>query len=491
MSDVRAAKKNRSSGRGQFQRWSAAVAGCLFAAAVTGMAAAQEAAPAAAALPVLSVDDCVRLALEDSPSLQITRQQRDIAAQDVRGAYGAFLPSVTLTYNWQKSERTDFDVAQTEPGTIAIPTTDPNISVLFPTQVPNGLIGDDPVNSKYKSVSGRASLNLFDGFAKYGTLSSARHGLRAAEATVGYTREQVVEDVVAAYYNLVRYEELAAVAREARDQAARELERTETYFRLGSAAKSDVLQQRVRLENTKLDVVVADNRIKQGQADLAYAMNRPLQDAFKVDRAVLATDFAVAEVSALYDEALSNRLDLQSSEEALAARRQDVRAARGGLFPRLDLFGSYTRDNNESPYKFGAQESDATGFGYTVTWNVFDRLQTYAGVSKAKAGARIAEYQLQQARMNAQVEIRQLHNALVEARERAGVSRETIVQGEEGLRLAQERFRVGAGTALDVIVAQVNLASAQSQEVQAKCDFLIARASLDRALGRRSATAGS
>jgi outer membrane protein TolC len=439
---------------------------------------------------VLSLDECIRQALSGSPTLLISQEQREIAAQNVRGAKGAFLPNLSLSYNWQKSERTDFDVAQTEPGTFQIPTTDPNIFTIFPTQVANGEIADESVSATYKSLGGRATLNLFDGFSKYGSLRSARHSLEAADATVGYTRERVVEDVVAAYYNLVRYEKLAEVAREARDRAARELERTETYFKLGSAAKSDVLQQRVALENTKLDVVVAENSIKKGQADLAYAMNRPLQGQFAVDASVLETDFAVSEVGELYGEALRNRLDLQGSEKTLEARRQDVKAARGSLFPSLDVYGNYGRDNNESPYKFGAQVSEATSYGYSVSWNIFDRLQTYSGISRAKASARIAEYQLEQARLNVQVEIRQLHNALVEARERASVSRETIVQSEEGLRLAQERFRVGAGTALDVIVAQVNLTSARAQEVQAKCDFLIARASLDRALGRRNAVAG-
>lgn len=457
-----------------------------------GMLAAALAVPASgqeAAAPVLSLDECIRQALSGSPTLLISEQQREIAAQTVRGATGAFLPALSLSYNWQKSERTDFDVAQTMAGTYSIPTTDPGISVLFPTQVPSGEIADETVSATYKSLGGRATLNLFDGFAKYGTLRSARNSLDAADASVGYTRERVVEDVVAAYYNLVRYEKLAEVARDARDRAARELERTETYFRLGSAAKSDVLQQRVQLENTKLDVVVAENSVKKGQADLAYAMNRPLQGSFNVDSSVLETDFAVADVADLYGEALRNRLDLQSSEKTVEARRQDVKAARGSLFPQLDVYGNYGRDNNESPYKFGAQVSSSTSYGYAVSWNIFDRLQTYSGISRAKASARIAEYQLEQARLNAQVEIRQLHNALVEARERASVSRETIVQSEEGLRLAQERFRVGAGTALDVIVAQVNLTSSRAQEVQAKCDFLIARASLDRALGRRNAVA--
>ncbi|MBK9473101.1 MAG: TolC family protein [bacterium] len=481
MSVSRTATDGRRTGR----MMATAVMGWLVVAALAGVAAAQD--QTAAPVPVLTLDECIRQALAGSPTLQISAQQREIAAQNVRGAKGAFLPNLSLSYNWQKSERTDFDVAQSQAGTYSIPTTDPGISVLFPTQVPSGEIADETVSATYKSLGGRATLNVFDGFAKYGNLRSAKHSLGAADATVGYTRERVVEDVVAAYYNLVRYEKLAEVAREAQEQAARELERTETYFRLGSAAKSDVLQQRVQLGNTKLDVVVAENSIKKGQADLAYAMNLPLQGSFNVDPTVLETDFAVADVTELYGEALRNRLDLQSSELALEARRQDVKTARGSLFPQLDVYGNYGRDNNESPFKFGAQISSSTSYGYSVSWNIFDRLQTYSGISRAKASARIAEYQLEQARLNAQVEIRQLHNALVEARERADVSRETIVQAEEGLRLAQERFRVGAGTALDVIVAQVNLTTARAQEVQAKVDFLIARSSLDRALGRRNA----
>jgi len=485
------------------RRLSTAVVGWLMAAALVGPVVlagpglaqdgvAQEstpaAAPAAPALPVVSLEDAIKLALSDSPTLMITEEQRAIAEQDVKGAWGAFLPTVTVGYNYSKSHRTDFDVEQYEAGIYEIPTVGGDL-VQFPTSVPSGEVADETNNSKYKALTGRATLNLFDGFGKHGALGSARSSLEAAEATVGYTRERVVEMVVAAYFNLVRYEQLAAVARDTRDQAAKELERTETYFRLGSAAKSDVLQQRVRHENTKLAVVIADNNVEKGKADLAYAVNRPLAAAFAVDRSVLETDFVVEDVATLYEEALRARLDLQSSEKSVEARRKDVTVARSGYYPRLDLFGNYNRDNNESPYKFGAQVSEATSFGYSVSWNLFDRLQTITNVGRAKAGARIADYQLQQARLNVQVEIRQLHNALVEARERASLSRETMVQAEEGLRLAQERFRVGAGTSLDVIVAQVALSDARSQEVQAKCDFLIARSSLDRALGRLSIVA--
>ena len=474
--------RTRSTGRAA----AAAVLCCCLATAAP--AAARTAAPAGGDAPVLSLSDCVRIALESSPAVAVSREQRNAAGQDVTAAYGAFLPSVSLSHSWQKVERTDFDMQQYDFGVGQqgfIDTGGDTLYIPVQTQTPAGL-ADETINVKSKDWSGSASLNVFSGFSKFSALSSAQHSLQAARASMGYSRELVVQDVVTAYFNLLRAEELFEVAIETRDQTAKELEKTETYFRLGSAAKSDVLQQRVQLENTRLDVVVADNRVKMAFADLAFAMNRPLAAEFRVDDSVLDTDFFVPEMGDLYREALAQRLDLQSSEHSAEARRKDITTATGGVWPSLDLFVRYSRSDNESPYKFGSQVSASTMFGYQVGWNVFDRLQTWTSRGRAKAQARIAEYELDQARLNVQVEIRQLHNSLVEARERANVSRETIIQAEEELRLARERFRVGAGTTLDIIVAQANLANARGQEVQAKCDFLIAQAQLRRALGRPS-----
>ncbi len=440
-------------------------------------------------LPVLSLGDCISLALESSPTILVSQERQVIAGKEITSAYGQFLPTISLSGSYQKSDRTDFDVQDYD----YLPRTDytfdsagDSTAWIGQMAVPGGF-SDKDISTTYKTLSGNADLNLFAGFSKFSTLSSAKNNLKAAEASAGYTRQLIVENVISAYYNLLRYHELLKVAAETRDQAAKELERTETYFRLGSAAKSDVLQQRVRLENTKLDVVVSDNNVKKAFVDLAYNMNRPLASGFIIDDSVLHTDFVVEDLNSLYEEALLQRLDLESSKHSLEAKNNDVTTATSGYLPRLDVFANYSRSDNESPYKFGSQVSSSTAYGARVSWNIFDKFQTWTRRGQAQANARIAEYEYDQARMNVQVEIRQLFNSLVEARERANVSRETIVQSEEELRLAQERFRVGAGTTLDVIVAQVNLANSRGQEVQAMCDFLIGEAKMNRAVGRINA----
>lgn len=464
--------------------------GAAVARSETFLAATAPGDSAAAARPVLDLAQCVDIALRSSLGLATADAERDAAAAGVQGAWGAFLPSVSLGRQYSKNERTDFDVSRTGVIPDSIATLGGRI-IPYGLSYPTGELYDQSQKTTYSDWGADAALNVFDGLRKYGALKSARYSLRAAESSAGYARQQVVENVAAAYFNLLRYERLLEVAGESQNLAGRELERMEVYFKLGSAARSDVLQSKVLHEQTRLEVVRAGNAVEQAFANLAYAMNRPLAERFEIERSAMFSDFTLESLDALYAEALSRRLDLQGRAQDLEARRGEVTSANAGFWPSLDLFLSYTRSKNESPYRFGAQESDNLGYGYRVNWNIFDRLQTLSGRGQAKARERVAAYGLEQARLDAQLEVRQIYNNLVEARERASLSRETIIQAEEALRLAQERFRVGAGTTLDAITAQVNLAKARVDEVQAICDYLINAAKLDRAVGRAVRTVGS
>jgi outer membrane protein len=158
--------------------------------------------------------------------------------------------------------------------------------------------------------------------------------------------------------------------------------------------------------------------------------------------------------------------------------------ARGPLFPSLDFQYSFARTRTTSQFRFGAADNTNRSWAFFASWNIWDRYRTYASIGQAKASSRIAEYERRQAELDAIREIRQLVDTMDEAKERLGVSRQTVESAREDLRLAQERFRVGAGTILDTVVAQSDLTRARANEVQAIVDYLIARAKLARATGR-------
>ena len=59
-----------------------------------------------------------------------------------------------------------------------------------------------------------------------------------------------------------------------------------------------------------------------------------------------------------------------------------------------------------------------------------------------------------------------------------------VAAATEDLRVQQERYRVGAGTILDLLTSQAALTQAQTNLVQARFNYLIARAQLEALVGR-------
>jgi outer membrane protein len=418
-------------------------------------------------VPVYNLEQCISNALVSSNRLAISQQQVLSAQSGLNRAKGAFLPDLSFSRQSSSSQRTDFDYQAFAQGQ---PVGDPF---------------DNDSESNYSSNSVNSNLVIFQGMNRFGALKSAENTLNSAEYDEKYMRQLVVENTSTAYFDLLRYKELEVVAKDSQDLAKKELEKAETLHRIGSAAKSDVLQAKVRFEQTQLDYLRAKNSVKQAFAQLAYTMNMPLIKKFDIDRSILEETYGHEELSELYDLALDNRFDLQSLRFLVEAKKGDITSASSGFFPSLSLFSSYSRSVNESEFRWGAQESDNFSYGYQISWNLFDRFQSFSSRSQAKASKRIAEYNLSQAELDIQLEVRQLFNALSEASERLQLSNQTIESTKEELRLASERFKVGAGTMLEKISAQVNLTSAKADKVQAKCDILINSVKLDRAIGRQ------
>jgi outer membrane protein TolC len=55
---------------------------------------------------------------------------------------------------------------------------------------------------------------------------------------------------------------------------------------------------------------------------------------------------------------------------------------------------------------------------------------------------------------------------------------------EENLRLNKEKYKLGSGTMLDLITAQVSSTQAQSNYIQSQYDYQFAVARLEKAMGR-------
>jgi len=413
---------------------------------------------------VLSLTDCIKIALKNNPQIGIARENYKKTESGLLRSYGYLLPRFTL----------DFYTGHRFYG---------------PSSIQYDAQGR-PVRREgfdYEDYTFRFSSDivLFDGGSSINNIRSSMKSRDAAREEYEYNRDMITAQVIRAYYNLVRARMLLHVQEESVESANRNLEKAKALHEVGSATRADVLKAKVRYSNTRLSMIQAKNNVKLAEEELLSLLNIREGIEVVVDT-TMTVEFAEPDLKREIQFALRNRPDLKSLRYSMESAQAQISAAKGGWMPTLGASFSYGWNDRQMAenLNFFKDEYMWAITGY-FSFNIFDRFNTSANVQTAKANYRIAEYNLEKARLDAIREIKSLVMTMEQAWERINVAQETVEQAREDLKLAEERYRVGAGTMLEVIDAQVALTQAKADVIEAKCDYLIARADLARATGRR------
>lgn len=413
---------------------------------------------------ILSLDDCIGIALENNPEIGIAEEGYRRAQSTLLLNYGGLLPRLSA----------DFSTGHRFYG--------PS-SVQFDAQ--GRPVVQDGFDYEDYSFRISSDIVLFDGGGTINQIRSAMSGRDASKEDLRYNKDLITARVIRAYYDLVRSTMLQRVQEEALDQAKKSLERTEALLEVGSATRADVLKARVLHSNTRLNMIKARNAVVLAREDLVSLLSVTESGTFDVDTSMTIT-YNDPDIDAEIRFALENRPDLKSLQYGIKSASAGVAAAKSGWLPTVGAsfgFGWNDREMADN-LNFFKEEYMWSVIGY-VSFNLFDRFATSANVRSAKADQRIAQYSLKNAKLLAIREIKSLVFMLRESRERISVATETVEQAMEDVRLADERYRVGAGTMLETIDAQVALTQAKADVIDAKCDYLIAVADIARATGRR------
>lgn len=412
----------------------------------------------------LTLEDAVSIAIERSTVVGISRENLAASRQNILRNWGGFLPNANLSLYAGHA------------------FTGPTGSVFLdqngrPVQ-PSGF------DYEAYSFSINSGMNLFDWGVTYNNLRSSQQTAGAAEQDLQYQRDIVTAQVIRAYYSYLRDKHLTRVQEESVAAAQRNLDQVEAFFKIGSNTKADVLQARVRLGNTQLQLIAARNAEEISRATLSSRLNLPIQEAFDIDESLDITEIEPN----LEDEIrymLEHRSDLLAARRRVSASDHNISAAENSRWPSVSASIGYGWNDRMWPEHSNFFKTEYSWrIGASVNFNLFDRFQTKSNILNARAQHRVAEYSLQQAKLDAILDLKTVYLSLHESSERIRVSQETVEQATENLRLAEERYRVGAGTILETIDAGVSLQTAQSELVRAKTDYLSAKADLRRAAGR-------
>lgn len=418
----------------------------------TSLAAQQPDSTTAVAGQQITLDEAIRRALDVQPGMVQARGDQRNAGAGERSAWGAFLPTFTTGASASRSNQPRFD---------------PNSTNQLP-----------PVYSYSGNLSAR--LELFDGFRRFANLRAANATGDAAGAGVVNQRFQVILQTKQAFYDALAKEDLVHVAEAQVRRAQQQLDISVQKLHAGSATRSDSLRSVVDYGNARLALLQARANLATSQATLGRQIG--------MDASVRAVPDSVLPVppdtTTLRGPLLETAPQVVQADAQARAAKAQVWSARSQYWPSLTVSYSNNRTGTGSPNLplFTTYPENFT-WNFGLSWTLFngfsrEQSQVSASVTRDVAVARAADTRRQvSAQLTTQVA------ALATAFEKLGITTDNVAATTEDLRVQQERYRVGAGTILDLLTSQAALTQAQTDQVQARFDYLIARAQLEALVG--------
>ena len=430
------------------------VALCLGAMLVVGEAVdAQAGPPPTEAMASITLEDAVRIAIRRSPVMAQSDQAVGNAEEARRSAWGAFLPSLSMNSGASLRSTSQFD-----PGT-------------------NRIVAG---SSDSYNAGLSASIDVFNGGARFDEMARSRAGIVAAEARRESQRFSVTLQTKSFFFQALEQQDLLEVARRRIDQAEQSLELTRRLALAGEATRSDTLRARLELVNARQSVLTAETQTRAAHFSLGrqVGLSEPVLPEAPANLDPTPLQLTAEEILDISEQQSPTVI---AAEEAARASTAGVKAAQSAFLPSFRLGGGYTWANRDRSFS-GGDLSWSTNL--SMSYNIFNRFSREASIARASYTDRVTRFQEEDARLAARQEADGALRSLTTAEQAIAIAREAVTVAEEDLRVILERYGLGVAIILDVITSQINVDQASVDLVRTRYDYLIARAQLESILGR-------
>jgi outer membrane protein len=458
----------------------------------------------AARAPIsVSLDQAIALAEQNNPQHLSTVETRNVASWQRRSAYGALLPSVSAQFGSQYREGLQQLIAGQRFGAAS-----------------------DQISSSY-DIGVQAQYSA-------ATLMTPRQqgaNLRAAEAAVTGSAQRLRMAVTQQYLNVLQQRARAAMQDTLLASARAQLVLAKARAEAGAVTPLDVRRAEVAVGQQEVLLVQAAN---QAEIELLrlfqqMGMSRP-------DSVALTSEFRMTPLTLQLDDLLAQGRRANPTLAEMRSREQAAqlgyRSAQSQYTPTLTLFtglGGYTNqytdqgfvlnqrtqtkqqqclssagddpaaveacrnatltpqessqalaENKQFPFRF---QRNPFSLGATLSIPVFNGFQREQRVQEAAAVRNEARYTERAQELQLETDITAAYLNLVAARRTVELQEATAASAREAMRFAQERYRVGLNTFVDVAQARADRERAENDRIAAVYDYHRAVAVLEGAVG--------
>lgn len=432
---------------------SACLAGSLSMAAGTALRAQDTTAHPPAAR-VVTLDDAIRLALDQNGTVRLARSASGLDSLSVRQFRNQFLPTLSVA-------------SQSSQGYLNGP----------PTRIGSGV-----QNALATSIGLSSSITLYDGLQNVNALHEAEIVSRAGGRDLDRTEQTVVFTVMSEFFALTTQRDLLRVQQENLVAQRQQLAQIEAFTTAGTHPISDLYQQQAATAAAQLGVATATQAVQLAEVDLIEELVLDPRDSYSF--VAPAAESAVGpafNLDSLTRLALTQRADVQAQSLRVEAAQRELLVAGGARLPTVAATFSYgTALTTGATAAFAQQLNQARGgsVGIGISLPLLDRSAVPIARQRAQVALETATLTLRDERQGVALDVRRAYLSVESAHAQITAADAQVNAATLGLKASVARYLAGAtgATFVEVTLARATLVQAQSALVTARSNLTLQQA---------------
>ena len=411
-----------------------------------------------------SLRRCIDHAIEHNISIRQTANAAEQSAIEANTAKWARLPNLNAaasqSWNWGRTQTAVKNEDTGDYSTVYVNTSSHGTNMSVSTSIP-----------------------LFTGLEIPHQYALAKLNLKAAIADLDKAKEDISINIASAYLQVLFNEELHQVALGQARLSKEQEERIARLAELGKASPAEVAEAKARVAQDEMNVVQTDNNYRLALLDLSQLIELDTPEGFSTEAPADHLELLpLTPPDEIFQTALANKPSIQAAQFRLEGSKHSIRIAQSNYYPQLSLNGSlgtnyYSTINRTFSQQMNDNFNKYVGINLSVP--LFNRFATRNRVRTARLQRENYALQLDNAKKVLYKEIQQAWYNAAAAEAQYTSSHTATTASETSFRLMSEKYENGKANAVEYNEAKQNLMKAQSDELQAKYDYLFRTKILD------------
>ncbi|GHT75936.1 transporter [Bacteroidia bacterium] len=347
------------------------------------------------------------------------------------------------------------------------------------------------------------SMPLFTGFRIPNEIARNKLELKAATENLAKAKEDLALNVASLFLQVLFNQEILKVNEEQLSLSKTQVEKTRVLVEVGKIPQSQLYDIEAQVAKDEVSVVQAKNNLNLALLDLAQSLELENTNGFDVyapetGNVIAEYMSSVQPPQVIFNNALTIKPAIKAQEYKVESAEKTLNIAKSGYLPNLSLNAGYgtgyyyfygLKDYiNEAgelvhptnrPFSNQIKESGREYIGLSLSIPIFNRFSVRNQVRSAKININNQQLELDNVKKTLYKEIQTAYLNATAAQEKFRSSDKAVKATSESFNYAKERYEVGKSSVFEFNEARTKYIQSQSEQIQAKYDYIFRTKILD------------